>query len=114
MALIAVCLTVTFVICGRANEGSGEQSEREGGMQWQVKEGSVEESEWEGVCAHLVCHLQICWCGSRSFPSLTLLIYLIYLNHPPPPNKYYRPQSLRARACPSTTLSMLVCVGVME
>lgn len=55
MALIAVCLTVTFVICGRANEGSGEQSEREGGMLWQVKERSVEESEWEGVCAHLLC-----------------------------------------------------------
>lgn len=28
MALIAVCLTVTFVIRGRANEGPGEQSER--------------------------------------------------------------------------------------
>lgn len=41
MALIAVCLTVTFVICGRANEGSGglESKVREGRMAWQVKAG---------------------------------------------------------------------------
>lgn len=60
MALIAVCLTVTFVICGRANEGSGgagEQSqEREGGRDGVAGEGGRNgESEWEGACAHLLC-----------------------------------------------------------
>lgn len=56
MALIAVCLTVTFVICGRANEGSGEQSEREGGSDALAGERrELEESEWDGACAHLLC-----------------------------------------------------------
>ncbi len=92
MALIAVCLSVTFVICGRANEGSGgpESKVKEGGRDGLAGEGgSNRESEGgrEGrcVCSSLVCQLQICWCGSRSFPSVTLLIYLIYLNHLPLP-----------------------------
>lgn len=48
MALIAVCLTVTFVICGRANEGSGGPESRvrecEGG-----REGGDRQSEGEGA-----------------------------------------------------------------
>lgn len=58
MALIAVCLTVTFVICGRANEGSGglESKAREGGRDSVAGEGGRNrESEWEGACAHLLC-----------------------------------------------------------
>lgn len=61
MALIAVCLTVTFVICGRANEGSGgrggarrgggEEERRGEGMVWQVREGAN-----RSVCARVhVC-----------------------------------------------------------
>lgn len=54
MALIAVCLTVTFVICGRANEGSGglESKVREGRMAWQVKEGG--KRKWGGVLYVLI------------------------------------------------------------
>lgn len=58
MALIAVCLTVTFVICGRANGGSGglESKVREGGRDGLAGEGGRNrESEWEGACAHLLC-----------------------------------------------------------
>lgn len=36
-------------------EGKRGSKVREGGMLWQVKEGSAEESEREGVCAHLLC-----------------------------------------------------------
>lgn len=42
MALIAVCLTVTFVICGRANEGSG-------GLGSEVREGGRAGSAGEGI-----------------------------------------------------------------
>lgn len=64
------------------------------------------------VCerAAFVCQLQICWCGSRSFPSVTLLIYLIYLNHLPfPPSKYWRSHKC-ARVCTRAHTSGCVCV----
>lgn len=40
MALIAVCLSVAFVICGRANEGSGGKCVRVGGR-WKKEEQGV-------------------------------------------------------------------------
>ena len=127
MALIAVCLSVTFVICGRANEGSGgpESKVRERGRgrgrDGLAGEGGREWREWGReagvcVCPSLVCQLQICWCGSRSFPSVTLLIYLIYLNHLllPPINTgdLNLCVCVCTRACTSTTTHLYVCVCV--